>query len=296
MRSWKFLGMAVVIAGVFAGAFALAPSTYGQAAVIRSDDHDGRRHIELMGGSGSRIGVSVRDIEQADVQREKVAAPAAGVVVDEVNADSPASKAGLKTGDVVVEFDGERVRSSRQFSRLVQESVAGRAVKAAVVRDGKKVDLTVTPESRPGFEMLARREFGPAIGEFQRRARALSLSFPERFDVPDFGFRVRTGRLGVNVQSLSPQLAEYFGVKDGVLVTTVTPDSAAAKAGVKAGDVIKSVDGSMVNDSDDLRRRMSELGDDKEFSLEVVRDRKPMTLKGKIERRETLRPARRRPA
>jgi serine protease Do len=294
MRYWKFLGIAVVMAGVFVGALAVAPGTRGQA-VVSSEDHGDQRHIELLGGSGSRIGVSVRDIEQADAQREKIAA-STGVVIDEVHADSPASKAGVKAGDVVVEFDGERVRSSRQFSRLVQESVAGRTVKAAVMRDGKKVDITVTPEARPGFEMLSRREFGPAVGEIQRRAREFSFSFPERFEASEFGSWIRPGRLGINIQSLSPQLAEYFGVKAGVLVTSVTSDSVAAKVGVKAGDVIKAIDGSTVSDADDLRRRMSRIEEGKEFSLEIVRDRKPMTLKGRIERRESLRPARRRSA
>lgn len=295
MRYWRYLGIAVVVAGVVAGALALAPRTHGQVAVISShDDQDRHRtHVDLLGGSGSRIGVLVRDVEQADVQREKVAAPT-GVVVDEVNADSPASRAGLKAGDVVVEFDGERVRSARQFSRLVQESVAGRTVKTAVMRDGKKVDLTVTPETRPGIERLARREIGPAVGELQRRARELTYSLPERFE--EFGMWMRPGRLGVNVQDLSPQLAEYFGVKDGVLVTSVTADSTAAKAGLKAGDVIRSVDGASVNDASDLRRRMSQIDDGKEFSLEIVRDRKPATLKGKIEARESTRPLRRRPA
>ncbi len=71
----------------------------------------------------------------------------AGVVVDEVNPDSPAEKAGIKAGDIVVDYDGERVRSARQFSRLVQETPDGRTVAIGIVRDGKKQTVNATPEA-----------------------------------------------------------------------------------------------------------------------------------------------------
>ena len=70
MRVWKVLGIAAVIGGGVAGAILLAPSAQGQV-VFRSDGDGDRRHIEVFGGAGSRIGVSVRDIEQSDAQREK---------------------------------------------------------------------------------------------------------------------------------------------------------------------------------------------------------------------------------
>ena len=92
--------------------------------------------------------------------------------------------------------------------------------------------------------------------------------------------RPRT-RLGVSVQSLSPQLADYFGVKDGgALVASVTPGSAAETAGLKAGDVITAVNGDRVRDADDLTHEIS--GASGEASLEVVRDQKVLTLKAQI--------------
>jgi S1-C subfamily serine protease len=90
-------------------------------------------------------------------------------------------------------------------------------------------------------------------------------------------------QLGVTVNSLSDQLKDYFGVKEGVLVTSVTEDSAAAKAGVKAGDIIVSINGSSVDDPSDLRERMRDVDAGAEFTLSIVRDKKPMTLKGKTE-------------
>jgi S1-C subfamily serine protease len=82
---------------------------------------------------------------------------------------------------------------------------------------------------------------------------------------------------------LSPQLAEYFGTKEGVLVSAVRADSAAAKAGLKAGDVITNVDGATIQTPSDLRRRLQRLEAGDEFTLGVVRDKKSLTLKGKLE-------------
>ena len=92
-----------------------------------------------------------------------------------------------------------------------------------------------------------------------------------------------SARLGVTVSDLQPQLAEYFGVKDGVLVSTVTADSAAAKAGIKAGDVITTLNGSSVSSPAELRQRASRLNDGDELSIGIMRDKKAMTLKGKVE-------------
>jgi S1-C subfamily serine protease len=114
---------------------------------------------------------------------------------------------------------------------------------------------------------------------------------PPEFD--EFVFGRSTGRLGITVDDLSDQLAQYFGTKDGVLVTTVRDDSAAAKAGIKAGDVITAFNGSSVVSSSELRRRIQRMDDGGEFTVDLVRDRKTMTVKGKItageERRRTYR-------
>ena len=102
----------------------------------------------------------------------------------------------------------------------------------------------------------------------------------------------RSGRLGISIDSLSPQLAEYFGTKEGVLVSSVSDNSAAAKAGLKAGDVITNFNGSTINDPQDMRRRIQSLNDGDEFTVTVMRDRKPVTLKGKAESPERRRTSR----
>ena len=86
----------------------------------------------MLDGRGSRLGVSIRDVNEDDVKAGRTT----GVVIEDVNDDSPAAKGGFKAGDVVTSFDGERVRSARQFSRLVEETPSGRSVKAQVMRGG----------------------------------------------------------------------------------------------------------------------------------------------------------------
>jgi S1-C subfamily serine protease len=240
----------------------------------------------VLDGRGSRLGVTVSDVEAADAK----AAPPGGARIEEVDSGSPAEKAGLKAGDIVVEFDGERVRSARQFTRLVQETPGGRTVTLTVMRGGQRQSLQATPEGRPfswSFDIdgdRIRRDVERGLREWERGLRDF------RLDLPSFGFRYdgpalgRRGRLGVSVEGLTPQLAEYFGAKDGgVLVTSVTEASAGAKAGLRAGDVITSVNGTRVRDANALVRELDGAGG--EVTIGLLRDRKELTLKATLEPR-----------
>jgi serine protease Do len=278
MRNLKFgaffLGLAAVIGIAATGLRAQDRSR----VEVRQTPRDG---LMMLDGRGSQLGVMVSDVDAKE---------GAGVKIDEVTTDSAAEKAGLKAGDVVVEFDGERVRSARQFTRLVQETPDGRTVKIAVLRDGKRQTLDATPEAR-SFSWGVDIDGDRIRREIERGMRQI----PERYAyrIPEMipGIRMGArGRLGVTVESLSPQLAEYFGVKDGgALVSSVTQGSAAEKAGLKAGDVITSVNGGRVRDAESLSR---EIGDatGTELSIGVVRDKKETTLKATIESRRTDRP------
>ena len=289
MTVLKTGALAAALFGAAAAGAALAPSAHGQS--VRVVEPGG---FQLISG-GSRIGVSVADLGEVEAKST------AGVRVESVEDDSPAARAGLQVGDIVVEFDGERVRSVRQFSRLVSETPAGRQVTAAVTRDGKRTTVTVTPREGSAFRGLG-GDAWRAFDEVREMARIAPRPVPPRtpsaprppraFEYEPFLW-LMGGQLGVTVNSLSDQLKEYFGVKDGVLVTSVTEDSAASKAGVKAGDVITGVNGSRVDNPADLREVMRDLESGEEFTLEIMRDRKPMTLKGKAEstrnRRSTTR-------
>ena len=239
----------------------------GLAAAQRRTSNVTRILMSPNAAGGSRIGLSIEDVTEDDAVNE-------GAAVRDVLPDSPAESAGFVDGDVVVEFDGERVRSSRQLTRLVQETPAGRTVGTAVMRDGRRVELDVTPESGaiaavPSLEILGER-----LGNvYSRIAPEVGRNFT--FDV---WTRPGTARLGVNVQELSSQLADYFGVDDGVLVTSVDEESAAADAGLQAGDVITSVDGRSVDDINNLRRRLSVVDPGEEVSIGVTRAGRELDL------------------
>jgi S1-C subfamily serine protease len=188
----------------------------------------------------------------------------------------------------------------RQFTRLVSETPAGRQVAAAVMRDGQRVSVNVTPRESNAFRVFDDgawssfenlRDYARTIPPVPARPTPPRPPSTPRAPRPPVleRFFTSTNQLGVTVSELSDQLAEYFGTKAGVLVTSVSPDSAAMKAGVKAGDVIVSVNGSSVERSGDVRERMRRLDAGEEFTLDIVRDKKSMTLKGKAEAPATRR-------
>ena len=246
------------------------------------------RRFEI-GGSRPGIGVSVRDVEEA-------AEGAEGAVVTDVRADGPAEAAGIETGDVIVEFDGERVRGARQLARLVEETPAGRSAPVRVLRGGSPVALSVTPAESSGWAARMPRGFADRIrvevdefanrrAEIEERARELAESeelavlrgLPEVFR----GFATRRPggvRLGIRADSIGGQLAEYFGIEAGILVEHVDDDTPGAAAGLRAGDVITAIDGQAVDDLPALRRQLARLEPDAAFGVTIVRDRAETSL------------------
>jgi serine protease Do len=296
MNAWKTAAVAAVLVGVAAAGAAFLPPAHAQVPARATA---APRALEILAGRGSQIGASIRDVDEDDAKGARLAAQT-GVVIEDVTEDSPAAKAGLKKGDVVVEFDGERVRSVRQFTRLVQETPAGRKIQTSVMRDGQKVNLTVEPRESNGFNVFGNLDSARVLGDFgrdfnwdvppvpARPARPGVPVAPAPPPTPMFpdieSFVWRSGNsLGITAGDLSDQLAAYFGTKDGVLVTSVADNSAAAKAGVKAGDVITSLNGSDVATPSDLRRRVQRLQDGDDFTVGVVRNKQSLTLKGKLE-------------
>lgn len=290
--------LALVVVG---GLATLAPALHGQQVQVFKGD-DGpleRRAFEFIAGPGQQIGVSVRDADQADAKREQVAG-SGGAVVDEVRAGSPAEKAGFKAGDVIVSFDGERVRSARQLRRLIEETPPGRQAKAGVVRAGKPMDLLVAPEKRdqamtwvsPDMPDVA-RELERSKRDVEREMKRAQREFRWQGDAPQvhvfrggpntFEFMLRPGRLGVGVLDLSPELAQHFGAKQGVLVNSVADDSAAAKAGIKVGDVITSVNGKPVEDAGELRESLWDDEAATKATLGVVRGGKETSVEVTLE-------------
>jgi serine protease Do len=285
-------GLTLASGVVLAAGGAQAPQTERHAAgqgpgawVAREAQADGggqtlTRRLRVLAGRGVELGVTIRDVGSD-------APSVTGAVVDEVRAGSPADKAGIKQGDVIAEFDGERVRSARQLSRLVGETPEGRTVKAGIVRDGKRMDVSVTPESgvNAGNEFEHEFVMPPPGDHFERgmpgpdaRHFFFDTRPPGGGEGPEwFSFEARRGRLGVGIEDLSPQLAKYFGATDGVLVTTVEPDSPAAKAGLRAGDVITSVNGKAVSGASTLIEAVHGADQGGALTIDYLRDKKAGT-------------------
>jgi serine protease Do len=280
-------------------AVAVMAAVSGLVAQSRADQGSTERsrgRVMTLDGRGGQLGVVVRDLDAADLK--EAAGATSGVRIDDVDQDSPAAKAGLREGDIVVELDGERVRSARQFSRLIQETPEGRSVRLGIVRGGARQTLDVTPEGRAfafGFDAdLVGRDVARSLRELEPRLREIEPRLREfRFDAPNFNFEFAPrmtsprARLGVQLNSLTSQLAEYFGATDGgVLVSSVTPGSAAQKAGLRAGDVITSINGDRVGGADDVVDELRDV-ESGEVTIGIVRDKKASTIKATLESANT---------
>ena len=261
----KSLGVAGIVLGGAALFVVAVPTVRAQ---IR---HDPLVDIRTSVSGGSEIGVRMRDVTSEDVTREKLAS-VSGAIITEVRTGGPAATAGFALGDLVLSFDGEKVRSSRHLSRLIEETPEGREVAVEVRRGGSAVTLRVSPRASQPFAGL----YG--LNRLQDR-------FPERYEFrgldsfafPDHFALVRPGRIGAQLQDVSGQLGEYFGATSGgALVTSVDENSAAKTAGLKAGDVITAINSEPVRSGGDVHRRLAGL--EGKVVVTIVRDRKPMTL------------------
>lgn len=286
MKLLKVVGVLVVLAGASALALVLAPAVYGSfgSRVLAQGRQEQReldrsaRSLTTLAGRGAEIGVRIGE------------SPTTGVVIEEVQPDSPAEKSGLKRGDVIVEFDGEHVRSARQFGRLVVETPPGRSVNATIMRDGEKKDIRITPSEGRGAGMVIDGDHLRGLRDDLGRLGDHLPPFDFNFDF-DLSGALSGRRLGVTVNELTDQLAQYFGAKEGVLVTSVTDGSTASRAGLKAGDVITSSNGRSIRSRDDLTRSLRDADSD-ELTIVFVRDKKERTVKGTIDPpRRTLRGA-----
>ncbi|MFN3329701.1 MAG: PDZ domain-containing protein, partial [Pyrinomonadaceae bacterium] len=218
------------------------------------------------------LGVQVQEVTKENYSKYGLSS-VQGVAVEEVIKDSPAAQAGIQAGDVIIRFNREEVTSVRKLRRLISEVAPDHQAKITVLRKGKEIEFTVTlgKKSEPQIENI----------------RIPMPKLPERIEIPPieppllpdyrdhvFVFRGANRRIGVEIMPLTKQLGEYFGVADGkgLLVTQVKPDSPAAKAGIRAGDVIVEVEGKQVSNFRDLVNAINSK-DEGDVTITIVRDR-----------------------
>ncbi len=197
------------------------------------------------------LGVTIQDVDQALAESFGLTRPE-GALVAAVTDGSPADKAGIESGDIVVGFDGRSVEYSNALPPMVGAVVPGSEVQIEVLRDGERQTLDVTIEPL----------------DEERMASAAGGELPTE----------KAGRMGVTVAPLADEQREEMGVENGVVVSSVAPDSPADKAGIVAGDVIVSVDREKVDGVDSLASLVEAAPADESIPVLVQRDGAPRFL------------------
>lgn len=236
----------------------------------------------------SYLGVQTTDISKENMSKFGLSM-VRGVGIEKVVENSPAAQAGLQSGDVIIQFDGEQVKSVGKLLRLIAEVAPEHTAKIVVVRGGGEREFNVT---------LGKREMAqfPMGGNFRFenaptiQAMPRTLQTPQSIPFPPIGggsnqafylFRGGASRqIGVGVTDLTDQLGDYFGVTEGkgLLVNSVRENSPAARAGIKAGDIIVEADGKAVNGQMDLIRALNEKKEG-DISLTIIRDRNRQNIR-----------------
>ena len=234
----------------------------------------------LLHSSQGYLGIEMHDIDNDRVDALKLK-DASGAEVTYVDHDAPAGKVGLRVHDVILQMNGQQVQGVEQLRRMLHETPAGRSVVLLISRDGQQQTINVQLGDRAKIEQDSWSQHltvpdpdddsfayvgptGHGIGGGNSFFGALTLGTPS---------------VGVEVDTLGSQLADYFGVKDGqgLLVKRVADNSPASTAGFKAGDVITKVNGeSMATLNTWIKTLHANRG--KQMQVTIVRNHKEQTL------------------
>jgi serine protease Do len=170
-----------------------------------------------------------------------------GVLVNDVFENEPAARAGLKPGDIIAKVDGRRVETPAGLSRSVAGLTPGTKVELEVIRNGEHRTMTVD------------------LGE--RKEDAVVAAIPSPPPQPEI-------KLGLNVQDLTPELADKFKIKDqkGVLISKVDPGSVAQEQGLREGDLIKEVNRQTVTSVEEFKSAVTQAKKGESVLLRVVRE------------------------
>jgi serine protease Do len=306
MRTWHRASLLIALSLVTASAAAFAASGNPvQRAVTPS-----RIIIGFSGSHDHWLGLVVQDVNEAKAQELKLPGVYGAIVVSVISG-SPAEKAGFQKNDVIMEFDGQRVRSAAQLHRLVKETPPGRTVSTQISRQGKlqtlqakienrgpsasletpdnpkyrfwigpEYEMPQSPEPQPFLEPVPKGKIiplPPVMPKFYLgplpNLKPQPLPQPKPFIEPgpwekiipsppakpfNGPYSLQQYELGISGDDLTPQLARFFGVKQGkgVLISRVDPHSPASEAGLKAGDVIVRVGSQEVGSMAELRRAL----------------------------------------
>ena len=179
------------------------------------------------------LGVYIQDVTP-ELAKQFGLSQGGGVLIGEVSADTPAAKAGLKKGDIILKLNGQTVDSRNSLQVQISQTPPDTPVKMQIWRDGKTQDFTVK------------------LGEL-----------PEKAEKMGPGEGTEGALEGIEVQNLTPDIAQQLNVPagtHGVVVSSVDDSSAAAAAGIQRGDIIQEVNHRAVNNVDEFKQAISGAG------------------------------------
>jgi hypothetical protein len=222
--------------------------------------------------TGAYMGVDIADVTPERLATLKLK-DERGVEVTMVDQDAPAGKAGLREHDVILSMNGTNVESGAQLRRMIRETPAGRIVTLGVSRDGQPMTLKV---------QLADRHKSVAWGP---KPKDFKFEMPPMPPMPEFDMPVSvvvahsSMRSGLMVENITPQLGDFFGVKNGkgVLIRSVEKGSRADKSGFRAGDVIVRVNDQPVNDTSDFSHAIRSVTSGS-VTVGVIREKREQNL------------------
>jgi serine protease Do len=188
----------------------------------------------------ARMGVAINDVTPENASFFHMT-NASGALISQVDPDSPASKAGLKVGDIITELNGKKMDNSGQLQAAISAHRPGDKVSVGIFRDGKTTSIPVTLES-----INKKSEEASNTGSGSGHGKAL---------------------WGVGLQNLTPDLRDQLQLPSdvkGAVITNVVPGSPADNAGLSRGDVIESVNRKPVQNADDVKRELGSVGQGKD--------------------------------
>jgi len=269
MRKYSWIAMIVPLLWLsFAYAGELSFHNFGEGAGYSSEEF----------GTGSYLGVDISDITSDRVSALKLK-DEHGVEVTMVDQDAPAGKASIKEHDVILTMNGTTIESGAQLKRMIRETPPGRVATFGISRDGQPLTVKVQlADKGKEFAKNYPKEFHIEIPPI-----------PPMPDIPAFVVVHSSARSGLMVENITPQLGDFFGVKNGkgVLVRSVEKGSLADKAGFRAGDVIVRVNDQTVHDTSDFTHAFRSHASGS-VDIGVIREKKEQKLKLNLpERKDT---------
>ncbi len=191
------------------------------------------------------IGVNIQDVSQA-LAKSYGRSDSEGALVSQVVEGSPAEKAGIKNGDIILKFNGQSISGAANLKNLVGVEKPGQEATLTIWRDKKTIEVKIT------------------IGERNQKTAAS-------------GSPIQSGdtsnELGVDVEKLPASVAEQMGIKDGLglRIKEMDPDGAASRMGLRTGDVILEIDGKTINDLSEFNKAVKEAKKNKVIRLQLQR-------------------------